>query len=330
MRERIPPPLPREKEIKIIPNDYTNDRDLILAISQIPDGLDKKLDFCTKAAYIVDKDPKKEEKKVALLQEINRFLAIREEIKFEISYTDKSISSMKREDILALYKETLKSNPIIGKGRTAEIRVTKLEGIGDVVIKSILTPIKGTLNSIAESTLIKEVKTIISIDQIEDKKETPNLSVPHPYLSISSISNYGSYIMQKVSGFDLERTLAELDDWNKMDKDDDIQIPEWIEKIAQVDKKDISRQIDVFVNKMHKICLHGDIKLANMMFDIEDGKAVFYIIDFGQSVSPISIEEKNMNAFNNLQKSEVENIKSIIIMIINKATEVYNMFINKK
>jgi RIO-like serine/threonine protein kinase len=69
---------------------------------------------------------------------------------------------------------------------------------------------------------------------------------------------------------------------------------------------------------MHTVCLHGDIKPANLMVS-RDGRIM--PIDLGQAVLTNNISEADYESFENLKEDEKKKAKLVLAIFLRKAHE---------
>jgi tRNA A-37 threonylcarbamoyl transferase component Bud32 len=205
----------------------------------------------------------------------------------------------------------------LGAGMTAKVKLYEVaadEANGmpavDMAIKYVVTPTAKTLTAEQEHNVIKEVERMRIIEQAEKAfpKRSKYIRVPHPFLyhQTDRIQLYG---MERIDGITLEEALR--DGMLHQEFKEALQNSQ----LASVSISELEGYIDRFFQTMHEYCLHGDIKPRNIMIS-RDG--VFYIIDFGQSVSSHNIPEKAADAFENLKEDETEQAKTIIKMVLAK------------
>ena len=70
---------------------------------------------------------------------------------------------------------------------------------------------------------------------------------------------------------------------------------------SEEDRKRLLEEVDAFIRTVHEVCLHGDIKLKNIMVD-EQG--MLYLIDFGQSVPVDTMTEETRDQFESIKDLE--------------------------
>jgi serine/threonine protein kinase len=193
---------------------------------------------------------------------------------------------------------------LIGRGQTARIKrfdlaTDDLEVPSSLAIKYLVTPTEKTLSVSGEHDLIREVERIQRIEQDESAHTEPinYMRVPHPYFyhRHGKIQCYG---MEEIDGINLlQATRGE----NGIEEYDSSYKEDFLRSLHGVNRENLMEEIDRFFDTMHKTCLHGDMKPANMMISRE-GK--FYVIDFGQSVLATDVDEKSTPAFENLKDEE--------------------------
>ncbi len=165
-----------------------------------------------------------------------------------------------------------------------------------------VTPTQKTLSVSGEHDLLEEVERLQRIEQAEREQvgTARFIKVPHPYFYHRS-SKVQCYGMEEIDGINLQQgTEGEYD-------------PELGKQLREVfgniSFEDIAQEVEHFFDAMHSVCLHGDVKPANLMVSKE---GIFYVIDFGQSVHANTIYDKNQAAFENLKDEEKKNAKNAI------------------
>lgn len=208
----------------------------------------------------------------------------------------------KMQEVLASPRNAL------GEGQTARVKRVVLEGFDrSVAVKFLLTPTAKTLSVNGEHDMLREVETITMIEGEEEHLGAGRyIRVPHPYFYYKR-KELQCYGMSEVRGMTLEELLDEKN----------VRVPLRSSVLAAAQKLFASKEavqglqgeVDLFVEAMHKVCLHGDIKLKNIMVD-EDG--MLYLIDFGQSVPVDTASEKTREQFENLQDRERAQMHTIV------------------
>lgn len=199
---------------------------------------------------------------------------------------------------------------ILGAGTTARVKRFDLSGEEislPMAIKYVISPNASTLSASEEHNMVREVERMQAIEDIEKDVSFEYLGVPHPYFHHTT-SNMQFYGMQLIDGPDLDFDAQAISEYELPD--------ELLEKLEVIDTEKLSTEIDMFFEKMHTYCLHGDIKPKNIMID-NSGK--FYFIDFGQSVLANTFYEKDRDRFDNLKEAEVAATKEAIKIYIRKS-----------
>lgn len=201
---------------------------------------------------------------------------------------------------------------LLGFGQTARIKRFVLNDTGrgqevPLAIKYLVTPTEKTLSASGEHDLILEVERMFKIEQAEAEHahEVPHVRVPHPYFHYqrSKIQCYG---MELIDGINLAEGISG-------DYEENVR-SELRATLAGIDRQALLHEVDIFFDTMHGVCLHGDIKPANLMVSRE-GK--FYVIDFGQSVLANDIDDKAREAFDTLKDDEKVKAKLAITHFLN-------------
>ncbi len=209
---------------------------------------------------------------------------------------------------------------MLGIGTTARVKRLSLPDGSTAAVKYLLTPTKKTLSAEGEHDMLYEVETITRIE-VEEKKLNADqrFHVPHPYFFYKR-ERLQCYGMQEIVGM----TIDELFDTRTpntvalFDRRETI----WKalrEKYANpTEREALYAELESFAHAMHEICLHGDIKLGNVMVD-ERGD--MYLIDFGQSVDMNLMSEATREQFENLQTLERHQLVSCVRTVLRKALE---------
>jgi len=197
---------------------------------------------------------------------------------------------------------------MLGAGQTAQVKRLALSG-KDVAVKYLLTPTEQTRTAEGEHDMLWEVETVTHIEEEENKAGIgKRIRVPHPYFFYKN-DKLQCYGMKEVRGRNIEQLVR-----GGASAEGSVQ-PEAIwsalrQRYADPkEQESLFAELDSFSDAMHKVCLHGDIKLANMMVD-EEG--TIYLIDFGQSVDTNSMTDKTREQFENLQVLERNQIKHCV------------------
>jgi serine/threonine protein kinase len=201
---------------------------------------------------------------------------------------------------------------MLGSGQTARVMRYEVNDLREdfsmpFAIKYLVTPTEKTLSASGEHDLLLEVERIEKIEQAEAEhaEEVPHLRVPHPYFHHQDgrIQCYG---MELIDGADLlQVTEGTISEGMRRALQ---------ESLRGIDRDALYREVDVFFDAMHTVCLHGDIKLANIMVS-QDGH--FYIIDFGQSILANDIDDKSRESFDNLKDDEKKHTKTLLAHFLN-------------
>lgn len=200
----------------------------------------------------------------------------------------------------------------LGSGQTARVKKFELPDEKTnkeipLAVKYLLTPTEKTLSVSGEHDLIREVERVRAIEEAEHEIHADNLRirVPHPYFYYKNAKTQ-CYGMEYVDGITLEQGI-------KGDLDPEMK-KELQQNLQRLAREDLFGEVDLFFDAVHHVCLHGDIKPANIMVSRE-GK--FYVIDFGQSVLAHEISDKDRDAFEVLKQDEKDGTKSAITHFLN-------------
>ncbi|CAN5731113.1 hypothetical protein BH11PAT2_BH11PAT2_07030 [soil metagenome] len=194
-------------------------------------------------------------------------------------------------------------NNLVGNGTTARIKEYELENAkGEKVrtaIKYLTTPTEKTLSVSGEHDLILEVERVSAIEVAERKHESkiPHLRVPHPFFYYKK-GKTQCYGMELIDGINLEEGLE-----NKYSEETGAELRT---ALAGLSRQALAEEVELFFDTMHEICIHGDIKPANIMVT-KDGH--FYIIDFGQSILINDIDDKSRDAMEVLKSDDKGNAR---------------------
>lgn len=195
----------------------------------------------------------------------------------------------------------------VGAGTTARIKrldiATEDPSLPEsLAVKYLVRPNSKTLSASGEHDMIAEVEQMQAIERAEIAAigADARVRVPHPYFYYQK-GKTQCYGMELIDGVNLEQSLS-----------DSLQ-PDMREELAQafagVDREALLKEIDMFFDTMHSICIHGDIKPRNLMAS-RDGK--IYVIDFGQAVLTTAVDEKSQPAFEELKEAEKTNTRDAV------------------
>jgi RIO-like serine/threonine protein kinase len=107
--------------------------------------------------------------------------------------------------------------------------------------------------------------------------------------------------MSQINGVRLDQIMEDDGAYNPLR---DAVIAALRERYGSADEQaGLQREIAPFMEAVHQVCLHGDLAPRNIMVDTE---GVFYLIDFGQSVSTRLETEEAREQFDNLRAHEPE------------------------
>lgn len=190
---------------------------------------------------------------------------------------------------------------LLGYGKTARIKEFHIqnESGGDLplAIKYLVTPTEKTLSVSGEHDLILEVERVRAIELAEKRHESkvPHIRVPHPYFYYKK-GKTQCYGMELINGMNLEEGITGTADEETR--------AELRTALAGIDRQALMEELNLFFTTMHEICIHGDVKPANIMVT-KDGR--FYVIDFGQSTLTNDVNDKDRDAFEVLKEDDIEN-----------------------
>ncbi len=199
---------------------------------------------------------------------------------------------------------------MLGAGMTAQVKRLSLAE-KDVAVKYLLTPTEKTLSAEGEHDMLWEVETVTHIEEEERRAGVgQRIRVPHPYFFYKN-EKLQCYGMEEVKG----RNIEQLARGGASSMSEEGARPEAIwnalrRKYADPKEQEaLFEELDRFATAMHAVCIHGDIKLANMMVN-EDG--TIFLIDFGQSIDANSMSDKTREQFDELQALERSQLKHCV------------------
>jgi len=237
----------------------------------------------------------------------------------EYKSNDPAFREMPEQELGAHLQALLESpDEFLGSGQTARVKRLHLAEGQVMAVKYLLTPSAKTLSAEGEHDMLYEVETITRIEDEERKLNAgERIRVPHPYFFYKG-DRLQCYGMQEVLGMN----IAELLDANTpatvaLSERRDAIWKSLRERYADPARLDaLYAEVRSFVKAMHEVCLHGDIKQANLMVD-EEG--VIYLIDFGQSIDMNLMTDKSREQFENLQELEYQQIVITIRTLLHQA-----------
>jgi ABC1 atypical kinase-like domain len=199
----------------------------------------------------------------------------------------------------------------IGNGTTALIQLLEVGDGGaekiKVAVKYLVNPNGKTLTAAGEHDIIREVEQILQIERLVEpvRGNLQHIRVPHPYFHHKKSEQ--CYGMEYVDGYTVDDILQ-----GKLFEDDLEQLKA---SFSGVTIEDFEGEVNLFFEKIHQYCHHGDIKPKNMMLS-KSGK--LYLIDFGQSYLMSHIPEKARSQEDNLADAESKRCKDFLISALKK------------
>lgn len=194
----------------------------------------------------------------------------------------------------------------IGRGSTAKVQRFNLEEVGgeespvpELAVKYVVSPNETTISAAAEHDLLLEVEQLERLEEAEYAALGPDarVRVPHPYFYYEK-GKIQCYAMELIDGVNLELTMPDGSLKPPMNPTlkQDLQ-----ESFRDIDEETLFVELDQFFDTMHSLCLHGDVKPANMMVS-RDGHV--YVIDFGQPKLLTSVEERHYETLQDRKEAE--------------------------
>lgn len=245
----------------------------------------------------------------------------RQEAMTQYGISDERLAKLPNEVRKEFFKQlqsTILNNPqnYLGTGITAKVKKYQLsteELFFDLAIKYVVTPTPTTLTAEQEHNATLEIERLKVVEKAEliYPKRSKYIRVPHPYffLHTKEIDSYG---MEFIDGYTMEQIANDLAPQEYL-----IQISK--SPLASLPENERNGYIERFFETMHQICLHGDIKLRNIMLSRE---GVIYVIDFGQSVMMHNIPGGNNERVENLKSDEVKSVQIMVRNILQKAQKI--------
>jgi hypothetical protein len=202
---------------------------------------------------------------------------------------------------------------ILGSGMTARVKSLQIEGFdAPIAVKYLVTPTSKTLSAQGEHDMLYEVEVVTSVEKQEAQRGIGHyIRVPHPYFYYKrgSLQCYG---MSQINGVRLDQIMH----------NDGAYHPLRDEVIAALrsrygspeERTALQHEVAPFMEAVHQVCLHGDLAPRNIMVDTN---GVFYLIDFGQSVSARLETDDSHDQFENLRAHEPELMAECIRGVLN-------------
>ena len=228
------------------------------------------------------------------------------------------VSGERTEAFQLQLRELLASREhILGSGRTARVKSLQVDDFEKpIAVKYLITPTEKTLSVQGEHDMLYEVEIVANIEKNEEQAGAgAYIRVPHPYFYYKrgSVQCYG---MSQVEGVRLDHVMSHDGSYNPLR---DAVIRALRERFASsAERSALEEEIKPFMQAVHKVCLHGDINPKNIMVDT---KGVFYLIDFGQSVSARAETEEAREQFDNLRELEPGLMRECIVATLNYVRE---------
>lgn len=239
------------------------------------------------------------------LDYLSKFIEARKSGLEEFKSSDEQFEKVKSDpEFGEQLQELLESRgETLGAGQTARVKRLQLAEGRTAAVKYLLTPTEKTLSAEGEHDMLWEVDTVTHIEEAERTMDAgERIRVPHPYFYYKN-EKVQCYGMEEIRGNTIEQLVA-TDTPNTVaetERRDAVWSALRRRYSDPQEQKALYEELDRFVSAVHTVCLHGDIKLANMMVD-EEG--TFYLIDFGQSIDMKSMTDKTQESFDNLQTLE--------------------------
>lgn len=199
----------------------------------------------------------------------------------------------------------------LGAGQTARVkRLTVADG-KRAAVKYLLTPTEKTLSAGGEHDMLWEVETVTRLEEEGQKLDAgKRIRVPHPYFYYKN-KKLQCYGMEEIEGCTIEQLISNETPNTVAEIDQRATVREAVrQRYADAREQEaLYAEIERFASATHKVCLHGDIKSANLMVN-KDG--TIYLIDFGQSVDVNTMSDKTREQFENLEADERDQLRLCI------------------
>jgi serine/threonine protein kinase len=210
----------------------------------------------------------------------------------------------------------LTTGNFLGAGQTARVKSMELPDFEKkIAVKYLLTPTAKTLSANAEYDMLNEVRTVVAIDEARQAQGIgDSILAPQPlfFYKRGELQTFG---MEEIEGMTLEELLESKE--YKKGRDEILDLVR--SKFASPEAKaTLLSEVDAFMRAVHEVCLHGDIKLANLMMNREGN---LYLIDFGQSVPVRTMEEKTREQFENIMDNEREQMRMCLQRLFRETHE---------
>ncbi len=203
----------------------------------------------------------------------------------------------------------------LGKGQTARVRSLDIGGSDRFAVKYLLTPTAKTITAGAEYDMLREVQTVTDIEREQFRHDAgKRIRVPHPHFFFKNekIQCYG---MQQIEGVTLQELLdpSTLLTAHQHDMREEAWRSLTERYVGKQDAHELVKEMERFMEAVHEICLHGDIKLGNIMVN-KFGD--LYLIDFGQSLQVNLASEETGEQFENIKNLEVDQFRQCIQSVL--------------
>ena len=218
--------------------------------------------------------------------------------------------------LVTILQKAFQSPENLGFGQTARVKRLDVEGIeNSLAVKYLLTPTSKTLTIDAEHDMLEEVERITKIEEAEGRRGIGSrIRVPHPYFYFKR-GKLQCYGMQEVQGVTFETLLHEKS--TNIDEQDAILEAVRNRYASKESQAELFKEVDAFIEAMHEVCLHGDLKAKNLMIDTD---GTIYLIDFGQSIATGVMTEETSSQFTDLSEQEGNVMHTLVRSLLLKAS----------